>query len=219
MARRTERCRSSTPRSRTRRAPSPRARTPQRVTTHGRTVRPHTSSEMPTLSGTARRHPARRPDFQAFAEPSDGLDPSTPSLPFKFELSSPVPLRPLPTEKALVTHSFLRDGEGRSRSRRDGLMLPRCCPAVSPAQTTRRLQNRCAPFGVVPEHGLLLTGGKRQRRCPRCRHAGNHKYRTCCRCGQSRGCRGDPPGAVAGVRRSLPQPIVLVIAVEASNRW
>jgi hypothetical protein len=70
------------------------------------------------------RNSARR------AKPSSGLEPETPSLPFKSGLSQPVPTCSSQARNSLVTVDSGRDGKAQRNPRRDALMLPNCCPSI-----------------------------------------------------------------------------------------
>jgi hypothetical protein len=84
-------------------------------------------------SATDRRSPALR----AFAEPSDGLEPATPSLPWRFRGVTRVHSRSLATYFPLQIGSILVAGMRRETSRVSFLMCPFCVRALVPSATTQ----------------------------------------------------------------------------------
>jgi hypothetical protein len=63
-----------------------------------------------------------------FVKPSSGLEPETPSLPFKLGMSQAVPTCPSQTEETLEMSEYIRDAQGQRNPCWHGLMLPDCCP-------------------------------------------------------------------------------------------
>jgi hypothetical protein len=64
--------------------------------------------------------------FAGILKPSDGLEPSTPSLPWRFESVTRVHPRALATRFRLQIASFWRRGMRRKTSRVSFLMCPFC---------------------------------------------------------------------------------------------
>ena len=69
-------------------------------------------------------------------KPSSGLEPETPSLPFKSRLSQRVPACSTQSKESLEISDSRRDGQEQRNPRWNALMLPDCCPSVSPIKTT-----------------------------------------------------------------------------------
>jgi hypothetical protein len=126
----------------------------------------------------SRRVPARDSRFQmghkkraiagTCVKPSNGLEPLTPSLPFKFELSRRVPRCALVTIKPLLNSHFWRDARGRRRTMRNGRMLSRSCLPrrtlrweACPLPLTSRSKYRA---GVLVERPGPLPHGVGERR-------------------------------------------------------
>jgi hypothetical protein len=76
------------------------------------------------------------PIYGAFAEPSDGLEPSTPSLPWRFRGVTRDHARSLATHFRLQIGSFWRRGMRRETSGVSFLMCPFCVRALMPGEAT-----------------------------------------------------------------------------------
>jgi len=84
----------------------------------------------------------KAPTCGAFAEPSDGLEPSTPSLPWRFPSVTRVHARSLATHILLQIAPFEGPEMRREASRVSFLMCPFCVRAVLLTLTTNAITSR-----------------------------------------------------------------------------
>ena len=92
---------------------------------------------MPTFGRPAPRHlNEKAPTCGAFVEPSDGLEPSTPSLPWRFSGVTRDHARSSETQFYLQINNFGWQAVGREASRVSFLMCPFCVRVLSPGKAT-----------------------------------------------------------------------------------
>jgi hypothetical protein len=85
----------------------------------------------------------RFPGIFLLLEPSDGLEPSTPSLPWRFRGVTRVHVRSLPTHLLLQIALFRRLGMRRETSRVSFLMCPFCVRGLLSVLTTESTRFGC----------------------------------------------------------------------------
>jgi hypothetical protein len=122
---------------------------------------PDRGLEVPCAATSDNKNP-RFPGIFLFREPSDGLEPSTPSLPWRFRGVTRVHARSLATQFLLLIGPSDASSMRRETSRVSFLMCPFCVRGLMSLQTTataataflaaRPGRMRRAALGVQPHH-------------------------------------------------------------------
>jgi len=108
----------------------------------------------------------KAPICGTFAEPSSGLEPETPSLPWKFESVTRVHARSFATQFLLQIGLMQAENMRREASRVSFLMCPFCVRPVLPDEATQFKQRARRRRSGSPRCGSRFSPGPRAWRAP-----------------------------------------------------